>query len=70
MTKAEPQTHTNEVCAHIDAVGASLHKELWVVADDLAALSRKMDQNHRELKTDIAGLDRRLMRIEAGPARA
>ena len=30
-----------------------------MVADDLAALARKMDQNHSELKSDIAGIDRR-----------
>ena len=31
-TNAEPQTHTDEVCAHIDAAGESLRDELRQVA--------------------------------------
>ena len=68
MTKAELQTSTDEVCAHIDAVGASLREELRLVADDLAALSEKLDENHREIRGDLARLDQRLMRVEARAA--
>ncbi len=70
MKKTDLRSHTDDVCAHIDAVCESLRDGLRQVAAALAALSQKVDQHHRELKTDIAGLDRRLMRIEAGPARA
>ena len=70
MTKAELQASTDEVCAHIDAVGASLREELRLVADDLAALSEKLDENHREIRGDLARLDQRLMRVEARAATA
>ena len=39
-----------------------------LIAEGLAVLSQKVDQHHRELKTDITGFDRRLMRVEAGQA--
>ena len=55
---------------HFDVATESLHDDIRLIAEGLAVLSQKVDQNHSELKTDIAGLDRRLMRIEAGPARA
>ena len=55
---------------HFDVATESLLDDIRLIAEGLAVLSQKVDQNHSELKTDIAGLDRRLMRIEAGPARA
>ncbi len=70
MKKPDLRSHTDEVCAHIDAVGESLGDELRQVAATLAALSQKVDQHHGDLKDDIAGVDRRLMRVEAGPARS
>ena len=63
MEKTDPKSHADDVCAHIGAVGESLGGELRQVAAALAALSQKVDQNHSDLKTDIAQVDRRLMRV-------
>ena len=73
-TKAELQAALawaeRRMRTHCDVATESLHDDIRLIAEGLAVLSQKVDQNHSELKTDIAGLDRRLMRIEAGPARA
>ena len=65
MENTDLKSHTDDVCAHIGAVGESLGGELRQVAAALAALSQKVEQNHSELKTDIARIDRRLMRVAA-----
>ncbi len=50
---------------HFDVGFESLRDDIRLIADGLAMLTQKVDQNHSELKSGIAGLDRRLMRVEA-----
>ena len=50
---------------HFDVGFESLRDDIRLIADGLAMLTQKVEQNHRELKSDIAGVDRRLMRVEA-----
>ena len=55
---------------HFDVVTESLHDDVRLIATGMADLSQRMDQLRGELKTDVAGVDRRLMRVEArGAAR-
>jgi DNA repair ATPase RecN len=55
---------------HFDVVTESLHDDVRLIATGMADLSQRMHQLRGELKTDLAGIDRRLMRVEArGAAR-
>ena len=50
---------------HFDVVTESLRDDVRLIAAGMADLSQRMDQLRGELKTDIAVIDRRLMRVEA-----
>ena len=50
---------------HFDVATESLRDDIRLIADGLAVLSQKVDQNHGKLEANIAGLDLRLMRVEA-----
>ena len=65
VSESEGRTRT-----HFDVGFESLRDDILLIADGLAMLTQKVDQNHSELKTDIAGVDRRLMRIEAAQSRS
>ena len=55
---------------HFDVVTESLHDDVRLIATGMADLSQRMHQLRGELKTDLAGINRRLMRVEArGAAR-
>jgi hypothetical protein len=53
---------------HFDVATESLRDDVRLIATAVATLSQQVDHNHRKLEADIAGLDRRLMRVEAGQA--
>ena len=73
-TKAELQASIagaeRRMRTHFDVATESLHADIRLIAEGLAVLSQKVDQHYGELKHDIAGVDRRLMRIEAAQARS
>ena len=65
VSESEGRTRT-----HFDVGFESLRDDIRLIADGLAMLTQKVDQNHSALKTDIAGGDHRLMRIEAAQSRS
>ena len=65
LTECEHRLRT-----HFDAGFESLRDDIRLIADGLAMLSRKVDQNHSEARANIAGLDRRLMRVRVAQARS
>ena len=73
-TKAELQAALawaeRRMRTHFDVATESLHADFRLIAEGLAVLSQKVDHHHDELKNDIAGVDRRLMRVEAAQARS
>ena len=68
-TRAEIHTAISEAGErtrhHFDAVAARLETHIRLVAEGHSALHEQMTAFRTEVKADIAGLDRRLMRLEA-----
>jgi ubiquinone biosynthesis protein UbiJ len=50
---------------HFDVVAESLRGDIQLIAEGQVALQQRFEELRTELKGDIAGLDRRLMRLEA-----
>ena len=50
---------------HIDEVVESLRGEIQLIAEGQVHLLKRFEEVRTELRGDIAGLDRRLMRLEA-----
>ena len=49
---------------HFDVVAESLHDDIRLLAEGQVALHQRIDDVRIELKSDIANLDRRVMRLE------
>ncbi|MDP6580723.1 MAG: hypothetical protein QF681_08710 [Vicinamibacterales bacterium] len=54
---------------HFDIATESLRDDIRLIATGMVNLTLRMDDLRGELKSDIAGLDRRLMRVEAEQAK-
>jgi len=65
-TKAELVELEQRMRTHFNVVMESIRDDIRLIVTGVANLSLRMDDLRSELKTDIAGLDRRLMRVEAG----
>ena len=64
-TKAEVREEGERTRRHFDVVAESLKGDIQLIAEGQVHLQQRFDDLRTELKTDIAGLDRRLMRLEA-----
>jgi hypothetical protein len=64
-TKIEVREEGERTRRHFDVVAESLRGDIQLIAEGQVALQQRFEELRTELKTDIAGLDRRLMRLEA-----
>ena len=64
-TKAEVREEGERTRRHFDVVAESLKGDIQLIAEGQVHLQQRFDNLRTEPKTDIAGLDRRLMRLEA-----
>jgi hypothetical protein len=64
-TKADVAKEGETTRRHFDAVAERLEGHIRLVAEGHLALDCKVEDLRTELKADIRGLDRRVMRLEA-----
>ena len=64
-TKVEVRNEGARTRRHFDVVAESLRGDIQLIAEGQVALQQRFEELRTELKGDIAGLDRRLMRLEA-----
>ena len=63
-TKAEMREESQQTRRHFDAVAERLESQIRLVAEGQVALQERVDDRLRQVATEIARLDRRLMRVE------
>ncbi len=66
--RADLGASEEETRRHFRIVGEGLHDEVRLVAEGVAGLSQRVEHGFREIKTDLAMLDRRVTRLEARKA--
>ena len=64
-TKAELREEGVQTRRHFDVVAESLRDDIRLIAEGQVGLAERMEAMRIDLKADIAGLDRRVMRLEA-----
>ena len=64
-TKVEMREEGERTRRHFDVVAESLTGDIRLIAEGQVHLQQSFEELRTELKTDIAGLDRRLKRLEA-----
>ena len=64
-TKVEVRDEGQRTRRHFDVVAESLRGDIQLIAEGQVALQQRFEELRTELKSDIGGLDRRLMRLEA-----
>jgi hypothetical protein len=64
-TREETRHHFEETRRHFDVVAESLRVEIRMIAEGHGNLSYRMDTLERKTTRDIAGLDLRVLRLEA-----
>jgi hypothetical protein len=64
-TKVEVRDEGQRTRRHFDVVAESLRGDIQLIAEGQVALQLRFEELRTELKSDIGGLDRRLMRLEA-----
>jgi hypothetical protein len=68
-TKAGMREEGERTRRHFDVVAESLRDDIRIIAEGQVALARRVDDVHVQLKRDIAGLDKRVTRLEASEKR-
>jgi hypothetical protein len=63
-TREELKQEHLETRAHIDARFEEVHHRFKILAEGYEHVSDKLDKVHEDLKKDIAGVDRRVMKLE------
>jgi hypothetical protein len=63
-TKDELRAQGEQTRRHFDVVAESLRDDIRLIAEGQAALTHGVAAMRTELQQDIAGLDRRLIRLE------
>ena len=64
-TRDELREEGERTRRHFDAVAERLEGHIQLIAEGVVALQEQADGFKKEMRSDIAGLDRRLMRLEA-----
>jgi ubiquinone biosynthesis protein UbiJ len=64
-TKVDVREEGLRTRRHFDVVAESLTGDIRLIAEGQVHLQQSFEELRTELKTDMAGLDRRLMRLEA-----
>ena len=64
-TRDELREEGERTRRHFDAVAERLEGHIQLIAEGQVALQEQFDGFKKEMRSDIAGLDRRLMRLEA-----
>ena len=65
-TKTEMREEGERTRSHFDAVAERLEGQIRLVAEGQGALQERVDDRLQQVATEIARLDRRVMRLEAG----
>ncbi|MPZ20547.1 MAG: hypothetical protein GEV06_21925 [Luteitalea sp.] len=63
-TREELKQEHLETRGHIDARFEEVHRRFKILAEGYEHVSDKLDKVHEDLKKDIAGVDRRVMKLE------
>ena len=63
-TKNEVREEGERTRRHFDIVAGRLEGQIRLVAEGHGALQQRMDDGFKEVKSDIARLDRRVMKLE------
>jgi uncharacterized protein YicC (UPF0701 family) len=66
-TKAELREESERTRRHFDVVAERLGGKIEIVAEGLVALRESVDRRFERVDGDIAGLDRRVTKLEAKP---
>jgi hypothetical protein len=64
-TRDELREEGDRTRRHFDAVAERLEGHIQLISEGQVALQEQFDGFKKEMRSDIAGLDRRLMRLEA-----
>lgn len=64
-TRDELREEGERTRGHFDAVAERLEGHIQLIAEGQVALQEQLTDFKQEMRSDIAGLDRRLMRLEA-----